>query len=103
MGGTLQYTVQQPSCLGGMCPNCMAEGCCNCKIPFYVYKPGIDPTDGSQAGKIVKLWRGLGTEVFTDAASFHMEFPQDADEANKARLIGTTMMINMLFFEKGGE
>jgi len=101
--GTTNYKVQMPSCCGGMCVDCMAEGCCNCKIPFYIYEPGTDAVNGTQIGKIIKLWRGLGTELFTDAASFQVEFPKDADPAAKARLIGTTMFINIQFFEKQDE
>ena len=87
--------------MGGMCVNIFAEGVCNCKIPFYIYKPGEKPRDGTQVGKIVKLWRGIMTEIGTDADSFKVEFPEGSDAASRARLLGTTMFINMLFFEKG--
>lgn len=46
------------------------------------------------------MWRGMGTEVFTDAASFQVDFPDGAGKEAKQRLIGATMFINMLFFEK---
>ena len=98
--GAVQYSIQQPACCGGLCVNCMAEGCCNCKIPFYVYAPGVSPSDGNQVGKIVKLWRGLGTEFFTDAASFRTEFPKGIDAVGKARILGTVFFVNILFFEK---
>jgi len=101
--GAIDYSVQMPTCMGGMCVNVCAEGLCNCKIPFYIYKEGVPPVDGNQVGKIIKMWRGMGTEVFSDAASFNVEFPADADAAGKARLVGTTFYINMLFFEKGGD
>ena len=55
-----------------------------------------------QVGKIVKLWRGLGTEVFTDADSFQVEFPEGADEDTKKRILGTVMFVNIQFFEKSG-
>jgi len=133
--GKEEYAVQMPSCCGGLCVDCMAEGLCNCKIPFYVYPPG-KRAKGEEIGKIIKLWRGLGTEVFTDAASFQLEFPPGIDEVShgrpnarpsaalpaaysaaypdtcvlsgvvqmaKARLLGTTMFVNILFFEKGNE
>lgn len=99
--GQKEFQVQQPTCCGGCCVNCWAEGCCNCKTPFYVYKPGVTPSSGNQVGKIVKLWRGIGTEFFTDAASFRVEYPPDASAESKARLMGTTFFINILFFEKG--
>ena len=99
--GNIKYQVQMPSCCMGMCINCMAEGCCNCKIPFYVFTPTSETTGDKAIGKIVKLWRGLGTELFTDAASFQVEFPEEATAADKALLTGTTMYVNILFFEKG--
>ena len=73
------------------------------QIPFYIFKPGVPLVRGQESGKIIKLWRGLGTEVFTDAASFQVDFPEDAEPAAKARLLGTTMFINIQFFEKGNE
>ena len=36
--GTATHTLHMPTCFGGMCVDCCAEGCCNCRIPFYVYK-----------------------------------------------------------------
>ena len=101
--GNVEYQVQFPSCMGGMCVDCMAEGLCNCKIPLYIYAPDAQPVNGAQVGKIVKLWRGLGTEVFTDATSFQVEFPPNSSDETKARLLGTTMFVNMLFFEKGDQ
>ena len=83
-----------------MCVDCMAEGCCNCKIPFYIFKPASSGERGDEVGKIVKLWRGVSTEMFTDAASFNLEFPSEVGEETKARLLGSTIFINMLFFEK---
>ena len=38
-----EYSMHMPTCCGGCCVNCFAQGCCNCKIPFYIYKP--DQTD----------------------------------------------------------
>jgi hypothetical protein len=36
-------------------------------------------------GKIVKEWGGLGTELFTSADKFSVEFPAGATAADKAR------------------
>lgn len=96
--GTLQYNVVQPSCCGGLCVNVCAEGFCNCKVPWYVYTPG----ETKEVGKIVKMSRGLKS-VFSDAASFHVTYPEAADPTTKARLLGTTFLINMLFFESQKE
>ncbi len=88
--------------MGGMCVDCMAEGLCNCKIPFYVYKPG-KCEKGEEVGKIVKVWGGLGREMLTDAAQFELSFPPGIDTQAKARLLGSTIFVNMLFFEKRNE
>eukprot|EP00639_Heterosigma_akashiwo_P031197 CAMPEP_0194679306 /NCGR_PEP_ID=MMETSP0295-20121207/10706_1 /TAXON_ID=39354 /ORGANISM="Heterosigma akashiwo, Strain CCMP2393" /LENGTH=87 /DNA_ID=CAMNT_0039564669 /DNA_START=308 /DNA_END=571 /DNA_ORIENTATION=- len=73
-----------------MCPLAAAE--------YVVYKPDNDKPK-QEVGKIIKLWRGMGTELFTDADTFSLEFPDDADAAAKARLLGTSIFINFLFFE----
>jgi len=100
--GQEEFALQQPSCCGGLCVNPMAEGLCNCKLPIYIYPPGKGAA-GEEIGKIIKLWRGLGTEAFTDATSFKIEFPKDIDAPAKQRLLGSTMFINMMFFESGNE
>ena len=64
-------------------------------------------TAGKQVGEIVKLWPGLGNELFTNAHKFEVRFPKGSDGGTKARLLGATFLINQLFFErddkKGGE
>lgn len=100
---------------------------------------------------MIKVWRGLGTELFTNAVSFQVdtitaslahniacysfgraaaastcfvlrtelgpqtkqhvppthllkvEFPKAADAVTKTRLVGSTFLINMLFFESQNE
>ena len=79
--------MQMPSCVGGICvrqgklpiggghaealPRSHTAGAstaAHCKVPFYIYPAGSSGGKGEEIGKIVKMWRGLGTEVFTDAA-----------------------------------
>jgi hypothetical protein len=98
--GQDEYVVKMPECLGGMCIDIFAEGSCNCKVPFYIYPAASKCGKGDEVGKIIKVWRGLGTEVFTDADSFQLNFPPGINAAGKARMLGTTMLLNMLFFEK---
>ena len=95
-----EYDIHMPICFG-CCVNCFAQGCCNCKIPFYIYRP--DQTDrgkGQEIGNIIKQWRGFGTEMFTDADTFTIDFPKDANSDQKARLLGMTFLLNMMEFEK---
>ena len=67
-------------------------------MPFYIYAPGQDEP-GMHVGKMAKVFAGLGSEMFTDADTFHLEFPDGADSKTKTNLIGATFMINQLYFE----
>ena len=97
-----------------MCVNCCSQGCCNCRIPFFIYPPSgteeqafISTGSGKVPGEekephaqITKVWTNMTTELFTDADTFEVKCPDGADEADKARLISATLMLNQLFFEK---
>lgn len=97
--GIPQYHLHMPTCLGGVCCDCKAEGLCNCKIPFYIYKPDND-TPGQEIGKVIKIWRGLATEILTDADTFTVEYPKDCSTEDKARLLGSTIFLNFVYFER---
>jgi len=108
------YDAHQPTCCGGQCINCCAEGCCNCRIPFYFYPPsgsddqvliatnatcaeGVDPPAKAQ---ITKIWSGFADMLFSDADTFEVKCPDGANAKKKAVLIGTTLLFNQVFFEK---
>lgn len=55
-----------------MCVNICAEGLCNCRIPFYVFPPTGGTTKEEKIGFITKIWAGMTSEVFTDAAKFEV-------------------------------
>jgi len=113
-----EYQIHMPTCCGGMCVNVCAEGCCNCRIPFYMYPIGggdddsldcdasvpktHDKQEGATKAQICKIWNGLGNELFTDADTFEVLVPQQSanDASSKARLIASTLIINQLFFER---
>ena len=97
--GTVEYKLSQPTCCGGMCVNICAEGCCNCRIPFYIF-PASASTSGKPVGKIVKVWSGLVSEAFTTADNFELQFPDDAHNDSKARLVGALFLLNQLYFER---
>jgi hypothetical protein len=88
-----------------MCVNCCAEGnpcgkgCC--KQSFRVYPADQSSTDGDAPylGVILKKPKSLGTELFTDANAFVVDFPTDATADHKGMLIGTSIFLNALFFE----
>ena len=108
--GNALYIVHQPTCCGGFCVNCCAEGnpCCGrgcCKVPFHVFPASMKgKTDGSDAfiGKIVKAPKSMMTEVFTDSDAFDVTFPTDASAGEKGMLMGTALFINANFFEGQG-
>jgi hypothetical protein len=98
--GQPEYEIHQPKCCGGMCVNACAEGCCNCKVPYYIYAPNQeDRGKGMEKGKIIKIWRGMATEFFSDADTFTINFPADATPEQKARVLGSTFLLNMMEFE----
>ena len=99
--GQPEYEIHQPTCCCGMCINICSGGCCNCRIPYHIYTPGqADKGKGKELGIVEKQWRGLGTEMFSDADTFTINFPKDADPDSKARILGFAFLLNMMEFEK---
>lgn len=103
--GKGMYKMHQPTCCGGCCVNCCAEGnpCCGkgcCKVPFHLFPFDQSNTDGAaEVGKILKKPKSLMAEAFTDAESFECTFPKNATPAQKATIVGSALMINAMFFE----
>jgi hypothetical protein len=100
------YKLHNPTCCAGMCVNCCAEGnpcgkgCC--KISFRIFPSDQSDTDGDAPylGKILKKPKSLGIELFTDADAFEVDFPKEATVAQKGVLIGTSIFLNAIFFER---
>ena len=99
---TPQYEIQQPTCCCGICVNFCAEGCCNCKVPFYIFPPGKRDS-GADVGKVIKEWGGLASEIFTSADKFSVTFPPDSTPEMKAAIWAAVMLIDYNFFEGGKE
>jgi hypothetical protein len=99
------YKMHQPTCFGGMCVNCCAEGnpcgkgCC--KASFRLYPADQEDTDGDAPfiGDILKKPKSLATELFTDAVALDVKFPPEATSDEKAIVMGASLFINALFFE----
>ena len=106
----LLYKLHQPTCCGGMCVNCCAEGnpCTSkgcCKESFRVYDANQEETDGDAPylGYIMKKPKSAMVEIFTDADAFDVKFPENATVAQKGILVGTAIFINATFFENQDE
>jgi len=75
-GGKGLYRLHQPTCCGGCCVNCCAEGnpCFGrgcCKVPFHLFPYDQSNTNNAEEiGKIVKKPKSMMTEVFTDSDAF---------------------------------
>ena len=98
------YIVHPPTCFGGACINCFTEGnpCTHgcCKLPFRVYAPNTPTHDESPpVGVIFKIPKTAFVEVFTEANVFEIDFPQDSTFSQKGLLVGSSLLLNSLFFE----
>mmetsp|Transcript_50869 Transcript_50869/g.122628 ORF Transcript_50869/g.122628 Transcript_50869/m.122628 type:complete len:231 (-) Transcript_50869:378-1070(-) len=99
------YLVHAPTCCGGLCVNCCAEGnpcgkgCCKSSFRVYNAEAGNTNGDAPYLGVILKKPKSAATEVFTDADAFEVDFPKDATADQKGILIGMSIFINSVFFE----
>jgi hypothetical protein len=92
------YLVHSPTCCGGMCINCCAEGnpcgkgCC--KQSFRIYDPDLADTNGDAPylGMILKKPKSLAVEVLTDANAFEIEFPKNATVDQKGIILGLGLL-----------
>lgn len=60
----------------------------------------IENAGGIAVGEIAKQWRGFCAEALTDTDTFRIEFPDNIDVTQKALLVGATMLVDYMFFEK---
>lgn len=105
--GSKIYKIRPPTCCCGICFNCFTEGnpCTRgcCKVPFWIFDPNQTHTNGGEAehlGKILKKPKSLVTEAFTDAHAFECHFPKEATPEEKACLVGTSVFLNAVYFER---
>jgi len=97
------YKIHSPTCCGGCCVNCCAEGnpCCGrgcCVVPYHIFPANQDNTDNGAEyiGKIVKRPKSVAAEVFTDADMWDVKFPEGANGVQKALVAGSTILLNAL-------
>ena len=99
------YKMHSPTCLGGMCVDCCAEGnpcgkgCCRVSFRFYDANQADTDGDAEYLGSVLKKPKSTMTEIFTDADAFEVKFPTEATPAQKGIFIASTIFLNALFFE----
>ena len=83
--------------------NPCGKGCC--KQSFRIYPHDQEKTDGDAPylGVILKKPKSFATAVFTDADAFVVDFPKDASADQKGILMGTSIVLNAVFYEGGGD
>jgi len=72
-----------------------------CKIVgplFKVWTFKIMKND-KEVGRISKKWSGMGKEMFSDADTFNVQFPQNFSDEEKKIFLGTTFLIDLIYFE----
>mmetsp|Transcript_6083 Transcript_6083/g.15433 ORF Transcript_6083/g.15433 Transcript_6083/m.15433 type:complete len:166 (-) Transcript_6083:1080-1577(-) len=69
--------------------------CCTCYSQTFT----VTDTSGSKVGKVKKNWSGLKKELFTDADTFSIHFPDQADASKRATLLGALFLIDFLYYE----
>jgi len=84
-----------------VCPKCQSGTKC-CYVPFYIRdfetEEKLDPTDGDVA--IIDLYIGMKHECCTKKNLYSVKFPSTATAADKATLMGATLLYDVLINEQ---
>jgi len=73
-----------------------SQPCCRGDIVYHIF----DKNGKNQIGKISKEWAGEVQESYTFADNYEVSFPVDLDVNLKAVLLGATLLIDFLYYEK---
>jgi hypothetical protein len=60
----------------------------------------FDGADGTEVARVTKNWRGLLTEVFTDADSYAVTFPATTDESLRRLALGAALAVDLTMKQK---
>ncbi|XP_059095682.1 phospholipid scramblase 1-like [Tigriopus californicus] len=75
---------------------CCTAGCFS-DVQFSVMN-----TDGVELATIVKKWMGCAQETLMDADNFMIEFKTDVDVRDKAMVMSTAFLIDLMYFDTDG-
>jgi len=98
------YLIRPPTCCGSMCINCFPDGkwpCPHgcCMIPCDVY-PIENAREGTQPiGRMAKIPKETFKETFNEINNYKIDFPTNATTQEKGLLLGSSILINALYFE----
>jgi hypothetical protein len=95
-----KYILMPETCLGGCCikPN-FGKKAKRCNIPFVIRDPNTrQPITG---GEVRDLWAGWKKECCTKQNMYGIKYPDGADLALKATMMGAAMLVDLVVYEQG--
>jgi len=98
------YIVRPPTCCFDGCVNCCPGGedpCCPfgfCMIPCEVYAME-NGFQGKLVGKMAKIPKKTFKECYNEINYYKVDFPDNATTDQKGLLLGSSILINALYFE----
>ena len=108
--GNKKYHLRPNTCVIGMCPECRCDGkkgkCC--RVPFVLRDPStLEPISSGATleGKPVRsmvdvLWTGWANACCSKKNAYHVTFPTEMTSAEKAVLVGSTILVDVTMFEQ---
>lgn len=106
--GTKKYRLRPDTCIGGCCVQCRcggrgAGGKC-CRVPFIVRDPKtfepIKGNGGQENAQVTGLFAGWKNAFCTKRDAYHLVFPDDAPPEDKITLLGSSILIDMIYAEQ---
>ena len=94
------YRVRPDTWFCGCCirPRCGGpKGKC-CRVPFLIRDPST--MEQIEDAAIVDLWAGFKNEFCTKKNIYALKWPSDTKREMRATLIGTTLLLDMAFYEQ---
>lgn len=99
------YVIRPPTCWNGMCIDCTGSdgnhpcphGCC--MVPCDIYPSSDEDADVDRIGRMAKIPKETFRETFNETNYYKIEFPKEATTDRKGLLLGSSILINALYFE----
>lgn len=98
------YIIHPKTCVGGMCVDCFADGnpCPHgcCIIPCQVYAGNTpDTNEAEPIGRLAKIPKETFCDTYNETNYYEIEFPEGSSAAQKGLLLGSSLLINAIYFE----